>query len=205
MQEMPSDSELHSPNYNFELLSDLRANTNNENLMANLNTKGVREALQLFKLWLHKRGLYKGLGSFNSFIASMFVMNLITTEQINSVMNEYQIFRTILLKLSEANWHISGQSLKLKNKDLNLEESLAKKQKSNDFDFLDFHKHFDVVFSDESGYLNICSNMMLSTFLKVKHEAVNSLKLLNNQMVNSFEELFIKSHSIDMSFDVLLR
>jgi hypothetical protein len=47
--------------------------------------------------------------------------------------------------------------------------------------------------------------MSQNTFLKVKHEAIISLALLNNQFFNGFDELLIKNHSIEMSFDALIK
>ena len=39
----------------------------------------------------------------------------------------------------------------------------------------------------------------------VKHEAEISLKLLNNHLYSSFEQLFIQNHSIEVSYDSLIR
>lgn len=198
------NADYATPNYNQEILSDLRANENNELLKLNLNTKGIKEAIQLVKLWAHKRELNKGYGSFDSHTICMFVMHLISTDQINPVMSEYQIFRTILMALGESNWSSIGISIKA-NK-LSVPDSLTpSKGHTQDFQFEDFHKHFDVVFADHSGYLNVTSRMSLGTFEKLKYEAGISLKLLNSEMFNCFEDLFIKSHSMEMSFDALIR
>ena len=101
---------------------------------------------------------------------------------------------------------MNGIKIKNQNKERESDESnKAKKQKYEDFTFSDFHKLFEVVFVDQSGYLNICSKMSRNTFLRVKYEANISLGLLGNNSFNSFVELFIKNHSIEMSFDALMR
>ena len=197
------DSDSPTPNYNQEILADLRANENNELLKLNLTTKGIREAIQLTKLWAFKRELNKGHGSFDSHTISMFVMHLISTDQVNPVMSEYQIFRTILMALSGADWSSTGISIKA-NK-LTVPGSLTPSKSSvTDFQFEDFHKHFDVVFADHSGYLNLCGRMSLNTFEKLRHDATLSLRLLNDEMFNCFEQLFIKNHCMEMSFDALV-
>lgn len=135
----------------------------------------------------------------------MFVMHLIAADQINPVMNEYQIFRTVLMQLSEAQWDSTGISIKANKLTMPEEVNMDRKLKSDEFMFEDHHKHFDVVFADHSGYLNICSQISRGTFLRVKSEARISLAVLNNELFNGFDELFIKSHSIEMSFDALIR
>ena len=45
------------PGYNFELLSDLRAIANNKLIEEAIDSNGLREGLQLVKLWLKKRDL----------------------------------------------------------------------------------------------------------------------------------------------------
>ena len=69
----------------------------------------------------------------------------------------------------------------------------------------DFHKHYDVVFIDSSGYLNICSNMNKNTFKRVKHEASLAIKFLNDQFIDSFDSLFIKKCKFFEAFDSVLR
>ncbi len=200
------DTDYPTPNYNFEILKDLRTVENNQLLKTNLNSTSVKEAVQLLKIWLHKRDLNKGHGSFDSFTISMLMMHLLSTNVISSVMSQYQIFRIVLLQLSEAKWHETGISIKANRLSIPEEVSVAGKQvKSDEFKFEDFHRHFDVVFADHSGYLNVCGQMGRSTFLRVRQEASLSIGLLNNEKFNGFEELFIKSHSIEMSFDALVR
>jgi hypothetical protein len=45
--------------YNYEILSDLRNLENNEFIKNNLNSKSIKQACQLVKLWLCKRNLNK--------------------------------------------------------------------------------------------------------------------------------------------------
>lgn len=53
-----------------------------------------------------------------------------------------------------------------------------------------FHQYFDVVFIDSTGYYNICANLSLDVYQRVRHESSVALKLLNNEHVNSFRILF---------------
>ena len=46
-----------TPSYNFEILSDVRMQENNELLKKCLSTKPLTESIQMVKLWLLKRGL----------------------------------------------------------------------------------------------------------------------------------------------------
>lgn len=53
-----------------------------------------------------------------------------------------------------------------------------------------FHQYFDVVLIDPTGYYNICANISLDVYRRVKSDSVLALKLLNNEHVNSFRCLF---------------
>ncbi len=136
----------------------------------------------------------------------MLMVNLLNQNVISGVMSQYQIFQIVLLQLSEARWDVTGISIKAKKVNSSEEISVeGRKMESGEFKFEDYHNHFDVVFADHSGYLNICAKMSRSTFLRVKKEAALSISLLDNERLNIFDELFTKSHSIEMSFDALVR
>ena len=53
------EQDYSTPNYNFEILADLRSNENNELLRESLVSKNVKDAIKLFKVWLLKRDLNK--------------------------------------------------------------------------------------------------------------------------------------------------
>ena len=53
------EQDYSTPNYNFEILADLRSNENNDLLRASLTSKSVKDAIKLFKVWLLKRDLNK--------------------------------------------------------------------------------------------------------------------------------------------------
>lgn len=125
----------------------------------------------------------------------MFVAYLLKNGHINSLMSSYQIFRITLFQLSEANWHTKGISLK--NSDSEKDEK--------DLSIVDFHKFYEVVFVDPSGFLNITSKLNKNTFLRVKHEANNTIQLLKNELFDSFETLFIHDHPMEIRFDALIK
>lgn len=53
-----------------------------------------------------------------------------------------------------------------------------------------FHQYFDVVFIDSTGFYNICANLSLDVYRRVRNDSALALKLLNNEHVNSFRFLF---------------
>jgi U3 small nucleolar RNA-associated protein 22 len=113
-------------------------------------------------------------------------------------MSSYQIFRIALLNLSEADWHTKGISVK----DSLKVETVDAKQLS----LSEFHKSYQVVFIDSTGYLNVTSKMSAQTFLRVKHEAQLGMSLLNNELAaDNFNQLFIKNQTSQLVFDALLR
>ena len=103
-------------------------------------------------------------------------------------MSSYQIFRIALLTLSDASWNQRGISLS-SSKPISIEE---------------FHMHYEVVFVDTTGYLNLASKMSAQTFLRVKHEAALGLNMLNDEFVDNFDQLFIKTQDSQLVFDSLI-
>lgn len=66
-----------------------------------------------------------------------------------------------------------------------------------------FHKAFDVVFVDSTGYCNLCGNMSSATYHRVQHEAVMALKLLEKESTKSFKDLFMTKMPFIQSFDAV--
>jgi hypothetical protein len=96
----------------------------------------------------------------------------------------------------ESNWHEKGISI--------YDEIDNHKEKTININVADFHKHFEVVFIDPSGYLNIASKMSKSTFLRVKKEAKLSIMLLNSKLIDCFQYLFIHDRSFEDCFDAIV-
>jgi U3 small nucleolar RNA-associated protein 22 len=184
-----------NPHYNYDVLSDLRSIETNQLLKTHINSDGLRDGLKLLKLWLYQRRLSQGYGSFSNYIISMFVVYLLSIKRINGLMSSYQIFRIVLLNLSQSLWNSKGITLK---------------PESNSFDehcliLEEYHNYYDVVFLDKSGYLNICSNLSENTYLRVREEAGMAIEFLNNQFIESFDALFIKKFSFKKAFDALVK
>ena len=75
---------------------------------------------------------------------------------------------------------------------------------STKIDLNDYHKHYETVIIDSSGYLNICTKLDKTTFNKVKHEARLCINFMKSEPFDCLEKLFIKNHSIEISFDSLI-
>ena len=128
----------------------------------------------------------------------MFIAYLLHNKHINPFMSSYQIFRITLLTLSEANWHKTGISVKNCIKSIDINDS-------KQIPISDFHKRYQVVLIDSTGYLNLASKMAKQTFLRVKHEANLGISMLNNESVDNFNQLFISNQDSQLVFDTLLR
>lgn len=106
-------------------------------------------------------------------------------------MSSYQIFRNTLLKLSQTDWTEDGISM------------CTIKDDPNRPTMQEFHKHFDVVYVDPSGYLNICYAVNRTVFKRVCHEAKFAMKILEERGIDSFEKLFMKRVMFSSAFDHL--
>lgn len=68
-----------------------------------------------------------------------------------------------------------------------------------------FHQYFDVVFIDPTGYYNICANLSLDVYHRVRHESAVALKVLNDEHVNSFRFLFATKMPLYTQVDHIIR
>jgi hypothetical protein len=109
--------------------------------------------------------------------------------------------------IAEANWHMKGINMKdlCKNNSLINDENSEPNSKTYDLTIDEFHKCYQLVFIDVSGYLNIASNLSKNVFLRLKHEASISVSLLTNELVDCFDSLFISNHTMDIRFDALIK
>lgn len=69
----------------------------------------------------------------------------------------------------------------------------------------EFHKYYDVVFIDPTGYYNICSNVSLDIYKRVKQESELALRLLNDGHSNSFHYLFATKIPLYLQLDHIIR
>lgn len=170
-----------TPHYNSIILGDLNTKFN-ETFLNNAigDNQHIRDAILLLKIWLKQREYNVGQSGFNGFIISMFVVYLIQKNLITPSMNSYQIIRQVWIHLANTSWDEL-------NKSISLYES---KFRTTQPDPEMFHQYFDVVFIDSTGYYNICSNLSLDVYRRVKSDSALALKLLNNEQVNSFRCLF---------------
>ena len=58
---------------------------------------------------------------------------------------------------------------------------------------------------DPSGLFNICSKLSNLTYLRLKYEANQSLKLLSDELnqIDKFDALFLKASQLHLTFDAL--
>ncbi|PVD20236.1 hypothetical protein C0Q70_20732 [Pomacea canaliculata] len=90
-----------TPYYNTSILQDVCFKTNAEYITQQLSdSSSLQDGLALFKMWLYQRQLDKGFGSFNGFVATMYVCYLLSQKVLNHSMNSYQVLRHTLTSLS---------------------------------------------------------------------------------------------------------
>lgn len=185
-----SEDQAPTPVYNSTLLEDLTLTSNNECLQRlHDDISGLKEGIILLKIWLRQRELDRGYGSFSGFIMSMYVMFLLAQRKLNIHMSSYQVMRNTLLKLSESDWPAQGITMCRDASD------------PNQPDIGTFHTSYDVVFIDPTGYHNLCSDMLESTYCRVKHEAELAIKMMEDKTVDSFDMLFMKKIPFTHTFD----
>lgn len=211
--EIPSTA---TPNYNYSILFDLTLTKNDIFLQEQFSSnQHVKDAIILLKIWLKQRNLDQGFYGFNGFIVSMYIAYLVKQHKIYSTMSSYQIIRLFWNHLSkcyfvllyvilllnifigQSKWNADGISICNYAKENNDEEvpppSLA-----------EFHKHYDIVFVDSTGYTNICANVSMDLYHRILAESKSAIECLDDNQINSFQCLFMTSIPSLLQYDHIL-
>lgn len=205
-----SDELNATPHYNSSVLRDLTMLQNENFLKRMLETThtNVREAIMLFKLWLRTRGLNNiELGGY---IVSMFAVHLLKKRVINAAMSTYDVLRNfwiqfgknnfnkcffiifkILFFLATSHWNETGKGISLNPEPPNSMDT--------------FHHHFDVVFLDVTGYLNLAANVPLDVYLRVRDESSKALVYLTTATIGNFRHLFTNQRPTFLQYDHIVK
>ncbi|KAK2718506.1 hypothetical protein QYM36_005740, partial [Artemia franciscana] len=186
---------LPTPKYNAAMLREILLEESEKKRREVFeNMPAASDTFILLKVWLHQRNLDEGFGAFTPFIISMYMVYLAQQKKINMFMSSYQLLRNVLLHLGEADLSRSGITLcKVQGKEgtptLN-----------------DFASNYEVIFVDDSGFLNICASVSLLTWNRVRCEAALALKILDSSSGRrSFDELFMTPNDFLSSMDHIVR
>ncbi|KAK3881250.1 hypothetical protein Pcinc_014302 [Petrolisthes cinctipes] len=140
------------------------------------------QGIKLLKIWLAQRRLDRGIGCFSGHVVTLLVLHLLHVKKINAHMSPYQIFRSVLLSLTDGDWSVSGP----KHATSIPSEATATTNPQV------FPPLYPVVFTDSSGVLNLAATLTLADYKRVRHEAELALSFLSSSDTDSFESLFIK-------------
>jgi hypothetical protein len=64
---------------------------------------------------------------------------------------------------------------------------------------------FPIVFIDPTGYHNLCWDITIDSYERLKHESKLTIDCLDSNERNSFESTFMKPISFEHKFDALLK
>ncbi|XP_055379758.1 nucleolar protein 6 [Condylostylus longicornis] len=182
-----------TPYYNSNILFDITMKKNSELIQTVIsNNKNLQEGLILLKIWLKQRNLNEGLFSFNNHVMVLFVVWLYRHRKLYLGMSNYQIARNVWHQLASSSWNEETKGLSLHSK---VEDN------PNQPNIDQMHQYFDLVFIDCTGFLNVCANMSLDIYLRIKYEANRVIDLLNDNKINSFQELFMTKIPHHIQFD----
>ncbi|XP_076760517.1 nucleolar protein 6 Mat89Ba [Xylocopa sonorina] len=179
-----------TPYYNSIILHDLTMKIHAENMKVIKEYPNLRDGIILLKIWLTQRELTKGHAAFNGYIVTMFILYLLSIKKLNTFMSSYQIVRNAWNYLVQVDWCESGITMS--------QDEQSKSRASS------YHKYYDCVFLDSTGYYNITAHMSKATYKWVQREAEICLNHLNSAHANSFQLIFMKKVPFYMAFDHLI-
>ncbi|XP_063215602.1 nucleolar protein 6 isoform X2 [Bacillus rossius redtenbacheri] len=187
-QDTDEDLLPSTPHRNHTMVQDLVQLENDRFCQSVLaDYANIKDGIKLLKVWLKQRELDKGYGSFSSWQLMLLVCYLIQKKRLSVMGSSYQVARVTWVYLSQSKWNEDGISLAEPSEHL---PSLST-----------FHQHFDVVFVDVTGYCNVCADMSLATYLRVKRESELAVKCLDTPDINSFHVLFMTTMPFYRQFD----
>uniref|UniRef100_A0A182LSW1 Nucleolar protein 6 n=1 Tax=Anopheles culicifacies TaxID=139723 RepID=A0A182LSW1_9DIPT len=177
-----------TPHYNASILYDVRLIKNAELLESIIQSDSVREAIILLKVWIRQRQFDQGRYGFDGAMVTFYIAQLLQSKRIYPNMSSYQIIRLFWNHLAGSSWDKEGISF-----DNSSKETLAS-----------FFRHFDVVFIDPLGMLNIAANLPVDLYRRVRHESALAIRILDNHKINSFLALFLGSYPAFTQYDHIL-
>ncbi|XP_011497829.1 PREDICTED: nucleolar protein 6 [Ceratosolen solmsi marchali] len=180
-----------TPHYNSTIMYDLTTlQANVHNIKVIKEYPNIRDGIILLKIWLKQRDFSNNFETFNGHVITMYVLYLLYTKKLNTFMSSYQIVRNTWQYLAQVNWCQSGISL---CRDEEIKERIV-----------DYHKYYDCVFLDSTGYHNLASNVVGDTFKWIANQAELSLQCLNNTRINGFQILFMRKVNFYNIFDQIV-
>eukprot|EP00002_Diphylleia_rotans_P025509 TRINITY_DN5045_c0_g1_i2.p1 TRINITY_DN5045_c0_g1~~TRINITY_DN5045_c0_g1_i2.p1 ORF type:complete len:1168 (+),score=282.69 TRINITY_DN5045_c0_g1_i2:57-3560(+) len=157
------------------------------------NTPSYVDAVVLFKVWLKQREMTTASDAVNGFLMTMIMLHLHEKKMVNEQMSSYQIFRVVMEFIAHLN---IGEGIFMKLQDGGELDEEVKRT---------FLESFDVVFTDQSGVLNLASHISKSAFSDLQAEAMNTQNYFKNTASDPFEAIFLTPVHCYLKFDMFLR
>ncbi|KAF7989496.1 hypothetical protein HCN44_008170 [Aphidius gifuensis] len=177
-----------TPHYNMMVLRDLIMSECNDKCIKMIKDyPNIRDGIILLKIWLNQRQSCDSSAAFNGHILTMLVLHLLSEKKLNTFMSSYQIVRNVWNILAQSDWTKKG---------ITLATGDDCKTRVDDY-----HKYFDCVFVDVTGYHNMVSNLTKKNFEWFKSEAELAVKSLDHASIDSFQILFMRKLPFYSTFD----
>lgn len=184
------ESVAPTPHYNFEVLFDATIEKTQKVLAKEIGShENVRNAVKLLKIWLHQRQFDLGFHPFNGFIVSCYVVHLLRIRKVYPTMSCYQIIRLFWNHFGHSKLDQAGISL-CQEKNLPSQPTIQ-----------DFHRFYDLVLVDSTGFCNILSMLSVDLYKRVRNECLSAIQMLDNKAVNSFHQLFLTDVPFYVQYD----
>ncbi|XP_068153194.1 nucleolar protein 6 [Drosophila tropicalis] len=187
VEEQPLPSTQH---YNANVLFDLTLSSNQSLLNKSFQgRRNFQDGLLLLKVWLRQRQLDVGFSGFSSYILAMYIVYLNQQRVLHQSSSSYQVARTVWNQLANSDW----------TKGISLAQQATHEQLSSLAGF------YDVCFMDITGHYNLCSNVPLAVYKRVREEAKLAVDLLNDMKINSFPFIFMQKCPLYTRVDNILK
>uniref|UniRef100_F1KTM6 Nucleolar protein 6 n=1 Tax=Ascaris suum TaxID=6253 RepID=F1KTM6_ASCSU len=183
------DSDPPTPYYNASILSDLVRRQLDSIFKKFLEDKpNFVKAIFMIRAWMQTRFFTKRRDGFSNTLITAWILHLYRKGFVSRWSGVVGIIEAFFTSIVSTNWKDARLALVE-----NIDESTFKQ----------FTDHFNFVFLDETGYLNLARALSVTAWDNIRDAAASSFNKLVN--FNDFDPLFTIERPFELSFDLYIK
>ncbi|VDK78472.1 unnamed protein product [Onchocerca ochengi] len=176
-----------TPVYNSKILIDMLREEIESKHEAFFREKPIfLKAFIMIRSWMLQRGFIQRIDNFSDLLLASWLMYINLQEVSFAQASVFDIIIGFFSSIISTNWKESRLSLC-----------------DNDALYSQFSSHYDFVFLDHTGYLNLAASLSVTTMEQIRAAATDAITKMNT--FSEFDHLFVNSHPFTSVFDQYIR
>uniref|UniRef100_A0A1I7VA14 Nucleolar protein 6 n=1 Tax=Loa loa TaxID=7209 RepID=A0A1I7VA14_LOALO len=176
-----------TPVYNSKILIDvLREEIESKHEAFFQQRPNFLKAFIMIRSWMLQRGFIQRVDGFSDLLLATWLIYINVQEVSFAQASVFDIITGFFSSIISINWKESRLGLC-----------------DNDALYSQFSSHFDFVFLDHTGYLNLAASLSATAMEQIRTAATDAITKINS--FSEFDHLFVKSHPFTTAFDQYIR